>query len=122
MADAASVIRAARWPDMPKACKLRSDAPEAAALARLRRLASQPASFAYHFGGNRPAAFTAPYDGPPPLPRMSELRHQARLFKLGYCPKNLTHHFGRWGGVCEIGRRVYGNKLDPARLEQRMRW
>jgi hypothetical protein len=93
MAHATGVVRAARWPDMPKAGKLRSDGPDAATLARFRRLASQPASFGYHFDGNRPAAFAASYGGPLPIPRMSKLCHQACLFKLRNRPEECLQEY-----------------------------
>ena len=82
---------------MPKTGKLRRDGPEAAALARFRRLTSQPASLDYYFGGNRLAAFAASLSGPLPIARMPEFRHEASLLKLGNRPEDLTAPFRQSG-------------------------
>jgi hypothetical protein len=51
---------------------------------------------------------------------MSELCHQTSLFKLGYGPEDLTHHFGRRGRVREVGGSVYWNKFYPTRPQECM--
>ena len=113
MAHATGVVRAARWPVMPKTGKLQSDGPKAATLARFRRPARQPASFGYHFDGNRPAAFAASYGGPLPIPRMSKLCHQACLFKLGNRPEECLQEY-----ACRNSARTHRSVvgiLRPAR-------
>jgi hypothetical protein len=110
----------ARWSEVPQPGKLCRDGPKAAGFPGLGGLASQPASFTNDFGGNGLPALATARIGTLALAGMPKLGNDACLLELRDGPKDLPHHFGGWGGVREVGRSVYRNKLDTPVAQQRM--
>lgn len=95
---------------MAQGSQLRGDGPQAAALTRFRRLASQTASFGDYRLRDGLAAFTATGIGPLGLASVPQLGDQPSLLELAYSPQDLSHQLSRRGRVGEVAGRVHRHR------------